>query len=220
MEITVLQHEAFEGPGLLAKVAADRGHDLRVVRLDQGEDVPDVVGLDALVVLGGKASASATDGTVPAERALLADAVRADLPVLGVCLGAQLLAAAAGGEVRRGPQQEVGLDHVHLTPDGQADPVLGPAALRLAVFQWHGDTWTLPAGAVRLATTDLYPEQAFRLGRSAYGLQFHVEVDAEWLDGAASDLPPGVEVDPRRLADVEVEGRAVLSRWLRLGETR
>ena len=221
MEITVLQHVPFEGPGLVGTVARERGHDVRVVRLFDDEPVPEVVGLSALVVLGGPMGVMDDKDlpTAAAERDLMASATRAGLPVLGVCLGAQLLAASAGAPVHRGPAPEVGLGHVSLTRDGRADPVLGPAALRLSVLHWHSDTYELPGGAVRLASSELYPEQAFRLGPRAYGLQFHVEVDAEWVDGARDRLPPALELDPRRLADVEVEGRAVLSRWLRLAET-
>ena len=108
---------------------------------------------------------------------------------------------------------EIGLGHVTLTADGRGDPVLGGAGPRPPVLHWHGDTFDLPVGAVRLASSPAYANQAFRVGRTAYGLQFHVEVDAAWLDGVAAHLPPDVPLDHRHAAAVEVVGRAALHRF-------
>ena len=99
-----------------------------------------------------------------AERELIGHAVGAGVPVLGVCLGAQLLASACGAEVFRGEHPEVGVGEVELTPDGQRDPVLGPAGSPLPVLHWHADTFVLPPGAIRLARSYRYPNQAFRIG--------------------------------------------------------
>jgi GMP synthase-like glutamine amidotransferase len=133
-----------------------------------------------------------------------------------VCLGAQQLAAALGASVTTGPAPEVGVGEVELTAAGRADPVLGPEGDRVAVIQWHGDTFEIPAGAVHLATGDRYRNQAFRFGRLAYGLQFHIEVDEAMAAAWAPDLPPEVSLDDDARREVEVVGRRVLRRFVEL----
>jgi GMP synthase-like glutamine amidotransferase len=112
----------------------------------------------------------------------------------------------------RGPAPEIGLGSVTLTDEGRSDPVLGPAGRYLPVLHWHADTFTLPPHAVRLAVTDRDPNQAFRVG-SAYGLQFHVEVDPPALDAIAPHLPSHIRVDRRHAALITRAGRGVLTRW-------
>ncbi|MDR7276905.1 type 1 glutamine amidotransferase [Catenuloplanes atrovinosus] len=216
MQVAVLQHVPFEGPALITPALAGAGADVRVVRLDLGDPVPDAAEVGALVVLGGPMGAL-DDHDHPhlaRERALIADCVRRDRPVLGVCLGAQLLAAALGADVRRGPAAESGTGTVTLTPAGLDDPVLGPAGPRPPVVHWHRDTFGLPAGAVLLAGSDTYPHQAFRAGRS-YGFQFHVEFDGDALDRAAPHLPAGTVIDPVAMRAVETAGAHILARWAR-----
>jgi GMP synthase (glutamine-hydrolysing) len=212
----VVQHVAFEGPALIAAVLAEHGAEVRVVRVDRDEPLPRPDEFDVLVVMGGPMGAH-DDGEHPHladERALLAAAVAIDRPVLGICLGAQLLAAALGAPVFRGPHPEIGLGTVTLTPAGLADPVLGPAGPTVSVLHWHHDTFTLPPGAVHLASSAAYPLQAFRAG-NCLGLQFHVELDGDALDRVAPHLPPHVRLDPRAAAAMTRTGRAVLTRWAR-----
>ena len=123
--------------------------------------------------------------------------------MLGVCLGAQQLAAALGAPVTRGPAPEYGVGEVHLTTEAIGDPVFGPAPSPLPCVHWHGDTFGLPEGAVRLAGNDAYENQAFRVGARAYGLQFHVEVTASLVAHWGPHLPPGVYLRASDVAHVE-----------------
>jgi len=146
------------------------------------------------------------------ERVLLEAAVGADKVVLGVCLGAQQLAAALGAEVETDRPLEVGAGSVRLTDEGAADPVLGPAGDPLACIQWHRDTFAIPDGGVRLAGNEQFVNQAFRVGRRAYGLQFHVEVDADLAAAWAPLLPEGATLAPEAVAQAERVGRGILGR--------
>jgi GMP synthase-like glutamine amidotransferase len=136
------------------------------------------------------------------------------MAVLGVCLGAQQLAAALGAEVVTGPAPEIGTRSVTLTDDGARDPVLGPGGPELPAVHWHGDTFGIPPGAVRLASSDRYQNQAFRHGRCVYGLQFHVEVDRALAAQWAPELPAGCVLEDGALAAVEDSGRRVLARFV------
>lgn len=219
----VLQHVEYEGPASIATGLDERGVEVRVVRLDAGDAVPEAGELAGLVVMGGPMSVgdqSDHPWLVP-ERALLRDAVRRGLPVLGVCLGAQQLAAALGADVRPGPSQEIGTGRVVLTADGRRDRVFGPeyGGLRggeIPCFHWHGDTFGLPSGAVHLAATAAYPHQAFRVGELAYGLQFHIEVDDRLAEGWRTALPPGTSLSEGDISEVETVGRRLLGRFVDL----
>lgn len=211
----VIQHIASEGPGLIAAVAPVHGVTLDVRRTDRGERLPPVQEVDGVVVLGGPMAVYQAQAHphLADEQALLAEACARDLPVLGVCLGAQLVAAALGARVYPGPAPEIGVGRVQLTPDGARDPVLGPAGAAFDVYHWHGDTFDLPAGATHLATSGAYAHQAFRAGTRTYALQFHVELDAplarEWADAR----PREFTVREKQRAAVERTGRAILHRF-------
>ena len=169
---------------------------------DADPDLPPVRGLAGLVVMGGPMNVD--DPSHPglaAERRLIRAAVDADVPVLGVCLGMQLLARALGASVHPGHGAEVGFGPVQVVA---TDPVLGPLGPEPTVLHWHSDAADLPTGATVLARSDITPVQAFRAG-SALGLQFHVEVDHALLDRwlaspAAHDLSPGSITAMRRHA--------------------
>jgi GMP synthase (glutamine-hydrolysing) len=218
----VAQHAPHEGPGLLAEVLAEAGLSLHIVRLDCGDPLPDPRSVAGVVVMGGAMGVHDTDEFpwLEAERRWLARTVASGVPVLGVCLGAQQLAAALGATVRTGPAPEVGVGEVALTDAGRADPVLGPEGDRVAVIHWHGDTFDIPPGAVHLATGDRYPNQAFRYGDTAYGLQFHVEVDEAMADAWAPELPAGVTLDAEARRPVEAAGRGVLRRFVEIARRR
>ena len=201
----VVQHSALEDAGRLGDWLGAAGLLLDVHRPYDGSPLP--AGPDghaALVVLGGSMGAYDDDIApwLPATRELLAAALAAGLPTLGICLGAQLLAAAAGGRVERGAAgPEIGPGLVAKRDAAAADRLFGPVPFTPDVVHWHWDTVTaLPAGSVLLASSTRYPHQAFRIGDSAWALQFHVETTPEmvrrWAAEDAAELTAeGLDVD-------------------------
>jgi len=229
VRLLVLQHIACEPPGVYEDVLREQEVELVRVELDEGERIPPG-DFDAIVAMGGPMSAN-DDAALPwlaDEKRFIAHAVRSGTPYWGVCLGVQLLAASLGARVSAGPAPEVGLLPVELTDDAHADPVFAGAPPQLLTLQWHGDTFELPDGAVRLAGSAAYRNQAFRY-RNAYGVQFHLEVSAamarEWADvpeyaaslervlgpGAAQEFVAQVE---ERSPDMLSVGRTLFERWL------
>jgi GMP synthase-like glutamine amidotransferase len=217
----LVQHVAFEGPGAIAQAIADAGAPLTLLRTDRGDALPPPDALDevaGLVVMGGPMSVHDDLAWLAEERALLRRAVEAGLPVLGVCLGAQQLAAALGAPVFEGPAPEHGVGEVHLTTAAIGDPIFGPAPTPLPCVHWHGDTFALPDGAVRLAGNAAYENQAFRFGDRAYGLQFHVEVTASLVAHWGPHLPSGVFLRESDVAHVSRAGEGVVRRFVGLAD--
>jgi GMP synthase-like glutamine amidotransferase len=186
--------------------------DERSVR--EGDELPaDLTGHDGLLVMGGPQSSLDDAETSPelvGVRRVLAQAVAADIPVLGICLGAQLLALAGGGRVRVGVAgPEVGATLVAKRDAADADPLCRPLPLSPDVVQWHHDEISeLPPGAVLLASSPMYPHQAFRVGRHGYGLQFHVETTPEMVRAWADSDAPGVAASPHDPAGHEARAAA------------
>ncbi len=217
----ILQHVAHEGPGLVADELHRAGLSFTIVRLDRGDRVPEAGSVAGVVAMGGPMGVHDHDEYpwLPAERDLLAATATEGKPVLGVCLGAQQLAMALGADVTTGAAPEIGLGRVELTGPGRQDPVTGPeygglASTTIPCVHWHQDTFTLPDGAVHLAASRPFPHQAFRWGDRAYGLQFHVEVDAALAAAWEPFLPEGVTLDPPKLAEVETVGHRILRRFV------
>jgi GMP synthase-like glutamine amidotransferase len=175
--LLVLQHISCEPPGAYEDEVAARGGSIVRVEVDAGEPLPDPRRFDGIIVMGGPMGAYEEDRFpwLSQEKQVLADAVRAAVPIWGVCLGAQLLAAALGAHVAPGPAPEVGVLDVELTEAAADDAVFSLAPLVFRALQWHGDTFALPAGARHLARSPAYAGQAFAVG-GAYGVQFHIEV--------------------------------------------
>jgi GMP synthase (glutamine-hydrolysing) len=226
----VLQHIACEPPGVFEDVMREREIELHRVELDEGDPLPDWREFDAVVAMGGPMSVNDQDSHpwLHAETALIRDAVRADKPFWGVCLGVQLLAASLGARVYPGTEPEVGILPVSVTLDGLTDPVFSGLPHEVLTLQWHGDTFDLPHDAVRLAGSPAYPNQAFRV-RRAYGVQFHLEVSGEMAREWA-EVPEYVESLNRtlgadhataflaeieeRAGDMRAVGRGLFERWL------
>jgi GMP synthase-like glutamine amidotransferase len=184
VRIHVVKHVPFEGPARIAEWADERGHAM-TESLALLESHPQPEDFDMLVVMGGPMAADnhADHPWLDAEKRFAAEAVNADRIVLGVCLGAQVIAAALGATVRRNPQKEIGWYSVVRTPAGAIDPVFSAFPEELVVGQWHGDTFDLPSGAVLTASSAACANQAFTArGGRVVGLQFHLEWDSATLE--------------------------------------
>jgi GMP synthase (glutamine-hydrolysing) len=182
MDVLVLQHIACEPPGVFEDVLVERGAVIRRVELDEGERLPDTpAAFAAVVAMGGPMSVNdeVAHPWLVEEKRFIREAVQGGTPFWGSCLGVQLLAASLGAKVFTGETPEVGVLPVYPTDAAAEDPVFAGVTWPRPTLQWHGDTFELPLGATLLATSPAYPQQAFRVGRVAYGVQFHVEVTGE-----------------------------------------
>jgi GMP synthase (glutamine-hydrolysing) len=178
--ILVFQHVAAEPLGTLDPLIRARGHRIRFVNFEREPDAqPDVDRYRGLIVLGGPMNVEdqARRPHLRTELRAIERMLELDRPVLGICLGAQLLAHALGAQVARAQRPEIGWYSLHPTAAGRSDPVLAPLGDRAQVFQWHGCRFDIPRDAVHLARSDDCEQQAFRWGANAYGFQFHLEMD-------------------------------------------
>lgn len=187
-KLLVFQHVPFEPLGTLDRLFRDAGFRIRYLNFDRQPDaVTDVARYHGLVVLGGPMSADQFDRHphLRFEIDAIGRAVDLGMPVLGICLGAQLIAACLGGKTLRGAAPEYGWTDVVPTDAGRSDPLFQAFAGTECIFQWHSDTFTLPHGALQLAASASCAYQAFRHHESVYGLQFHLEADraliSRWL---------------------------------------
>lgn len=224
--VLAIQNDPSDPPLLVGEWLEEMGIRLDVIRACFGESVPTRLpaGAHGLLALGGAMGAH-DDDVAPwlvEERALLGDAVERGVPVLGLCLGGQLLAAAMGGRVTRGPATEIGVVQVWRTVDGLLDPVISQAVPSsgpgIPAAQWHQDNIVeLPEGAVLLLTNDECPVQGFRVGESAYGLQPHPEVDpvtfASWADAADEALARSGRDAGQAEAEVRAAEHDLITAW-------
>jgi GMP synthase-like glutamine amidotransferase len=235
MRALAIAHQRDAGPGVFADVAREFGAELETwLPTETASPAQPPHDYDAVLVFGGALHAD-HEGRHPwlrDEKALLRELLEAGKPLLGVCLGAQLLAEAAGAPAHRAERPEIGWHEVELTAEGRADPLLGPLAERFDAFQWHSYEFPLPSGATPLARSAVCL-QAFRRG-VAWGIQFHAEVtlaDAEaWIDDYRSDedaVRIGLDAESLRrrtradIGDWNALGRGLCGRFLSLvGSTR
>lgn len=231
-KVLVFQHVPAEPLGTLDPMLRNRGHRIRYVNFHRHpEAMPDVSAYDALIVLGGPQMPDQGDRHphLNVEMRCIEKALRREIPVLGICLGAQLLAYTLGGGVRALGEWEIGWYDLHPTHLAAADPLFCALVEPHPVFQWHGYTFDLPDGAVHLARSDSCENQVFRYGHHAYGLQCHLELDERLINRWLS-LPEYVkdleafgqkdaaavrEETQQRIGPSTTLGRAVFSQFLR-----
>lgn len=223
--VTVIQHLSFEDLGSFEAVLQARGASLTCLQAGVDEVASAIEQADLTIVLGGPIGVYEADAYPFLHRELdaLRQRLQASRPTLGICLGAQLMAQAAGGRVYPGHGKEIGWSPLTLSPAGQASCL--SALEGVDVLHWHGDTFDLPPGAQRLASTQAYANQAFSLGPNGLGLQFHPEAQhrtfERWLIGHAAELAgAGLSVTAlreqagRHAQALEVAGAAMFSQWL------
>jgi GMP synthase (glutamine-hydrolysing) len=213
--LLVLRHEPFEHLGYFEEILRNR--QISFIYSDLG-DIPNLATHDGLIVMGGPQSAN--DREMAAELDFIQQVLDSGTPVLGICLGAQLIAKALGAQVYRNPEREIGWAPVYLTHAGGGDTVFGRLSSPSMFFHWHSETFTLPPGAVALAYSDKCRQQAFRFRDTVYGIQFHPEITPEMIvdwstqpvncgDAETLDAP----LDPN-VADSSPLARQVLEGWL------
>jgi GMP synthase (glutamine-hydrolysing) len=235
VRVLAIVHQTDAGPGVFGEAIRGRGDELDEWLLPESAAPPaDPLGYDGVFVLGGSINVDEGDhyewlGT---ERGLVGRLLERRVPLVGLCLGGQMVAAAAGAVPGRAPRPEIGWHRVELTAEGAADPLLGPLAPGFEAFQWHSYEFPLPPGAVALARSEVCL-QACRIGEAAWAIQFHPEVSAadalRWTADYETD-PDAVRIglDPTALT-LETEakidafnelGRDICRRWLDLAAAR
>lgn len=225
----VLRHVAFEDPGLLGPALIRAGWDYEILEAASADLTQQkLANAELLIVLGGPIGVGDI-GDYPflaREIALLEKRLAGDRPTLGICLGSQLMAAALGARVYAGPVKEIGWAPLQLTDDGRASCLAPLGEPDATVLHWHGDTFDLPAGATRLASTPAYANQAFAFGKNALALQFHIEADPARLEewyvghtvelGAAKISIPALRTATARVAPrIPAQAERTFAPWLR-----
>jgi GMP synthase (glutamine-hydrolysing) len=226
-EVLILQHVSVEGPGRIRDALESVGASSEIRRVDLGAPVPKTLGPFAgLVVMGGPMSVyeSSQYPHLRSEILLMEEALRRRAPVLGICLGSQLLASALGARVYASGRKELGWYDVHLSEAGQSDPGFADAPNPFRALHWHGDVFDLPPGAVSLARSALTEHQAFRAADNALGLLFHLEVSAADVSAMAEAFAPELEearidradlvkMSERFARDIEAVASRVFTHW-------
>jgi len=222
MRVLAFRHVPFEGVGLIGPALEARGISLEYVDLYRPDaEAPEIADAAGLIFLGGPMSVNDPLRYLDIESDLIVQAVERTMPVLGICLGSQLIARALGSRVYRNPVKEIGWFETFLTEAAASDPLFSGMNHSETLFHWHGETWDLPRGATRLAWSEACPNQAFLFGSNIYGLQFHLEVTpamiADWCfqDENCGDLREISDpIDPMHNCDRLAElSEVVFGRW-------
>ena len=205
MRAVCLQHVPFEGPGAFASALMKHGISIEC-HLVPKNGLPQDPG-DLLIIMGGPMSVNDPDSWMAEETACIRSALLAGKPVIGVCLGSQLMAKALGATVRSGKALEIGMTPIRLTNDGKQDPVFGSCPETFDVFEWHGEVFDLPKDCVPLAGSEIAPLQAFRYGARAYGLLFHLEMEENGVESLCRECAP--DLTKARLTAQHVKAAAL-----------
>ncbi|MDR4498117.1 MAG: type 1 glutamine amidotransferase [Candidatus Scalindua sp.] len=195
MMVIIIKHIDIEGPGTIGDFLEEKDVPYRIINVFNQEPIPEYLSdISAVILLGGPMNVYEEDKYpfLKKEDAFLKEIFGKGLPVLGFCLGAQLIAKAKGARVKKNPQKEIGWFKLSLDKDVLDDPLFQGFPGEFDVFQWHGDTFEIPDNSVKLAGSELCSNQAFRVGNNVYGLQFHIEVTdvmiQEWIDAYKDEI--------------------------------
>jgi GMP synthase-like glutamine amidotransferase len=183
LNVLIIKHVDIEGPGLVGDCLKEENIPHQIINLETGDRFPKVDDLSHLVILGGPMNVYEEDRYpfLKNEDLFIKEAIQRGKRILGICLGAQLIAKALGAKVSKAPIKEIGWYDVSLTKVGSHDPLFSKFPKRFSIFQWHEDTFEIPNAGKLIATSTSVPHQAFRYGDNAYGLQFHLEVTEEMI---------------------------------------
>jgi len=226
--LLVIQQVAHEPAALIGEVITQAGLTLVSLLVDEDEMPTEGEDYSAVIIMGGPASAGDASRAIQQQQRLLAWCLDHHTPLLGICLGAQLMAKAAGGAVMPAAVRELGWYPLLPTADAADDPLFCHLTHPRSVFQWHGETFSLPAQATLLASCSQVPNQAFRLGEAQYGMQFHLEIDPDLVDCwiAHGDDERGVlgskgvaqlrEESARYSEDANTLCRQIITSWIAL----
>jgi GMP synthase-like glutamine amidotransferase len=188
MNVLIIKHIEIERPGLIEDCLRQETIPYQILNLKPNIRLPKLDDLTHIVFLGGPMNVYEEDRYpfLRDEDLFIKEAIQRGKPILGICLGAQLIAKALGGKVFKAPMKEIGWYDVSLTDEGTKDPLFSSLPKKFSVFQWHEDTFEIPKSGKLIATSSSVPHQAFRYGENAYGLQFHLEVTEkmiwEWME--------------------------------------
>lgn len=198
-KVLILKHINIEGGGTIEEYLKSKEWKIGIRELQDGDNIPSKIDYDVVVILGGPMNVYEEDKYpfLKDEDRLIKELIKKEIPTLGICLGAQLIAKAAGAKVtknivKQAHQKEIGWYKINLTDAGKKDPVFKGLDESFDVFQWHGDTFGIPENGTLLASAELCTNQALKVGRNTYGLQFHMEVTEDmiykWIDTYDEEL--------------------------------
>jgi GMP synthase-like glutamine amidotransferase len=228
--VLIFRHSPTEGPGYFTTFLDRHGIPWKLVRIDAGDAVPETLnGVSGVCLMGGPMSVNDDLPWIPPMLALIREAVASDIPVIGHCLGGQLMARALGGSVGANPEKEIGWGEVRITDADAAHPWLGDTRAPMLAFHWHGETFTLPPGATRILESAFCANQAYVLNGRHIGMQCHVEMTPEliasWCDSGAAEIAgsdsrgvqpvAAIQSDlPGRTAQLHQLADKIYSRWI------
>ncbi|MBM4338499.1 MAG: type 1 glutamine amidotransferase [Deltaproteobacteria bacterium] len=205
MNVLIIKHAEIEGPGLIGDLLVQGKIPYQMIELYLNTPLPKPEGFSHIVILGGPMNVYEEDQYpfLRNEDIFIKEAIQRGRAILGICLGAQLIAKALGAKVFKAPVKEIGWYEVSLTRVGSQDPLFSNLPKKFPVFQWHEDTFEIPRGGQLIATSSPVSHQAFRYGEAAYGLQFHLEVTKEmirdWLEADEDgDKKPQILIQTER----------------------
>jgi GMP synthase (glutamine-hydrolysing) len=227
-KILIINHVSNEGPGLIRTFFEGQGWPVELIDFSNGDVLPNKLhGISAVVMLGGPMNVYEEEKYpfLKKEDDFIARLIVEEMPFLGICLGAQLLAKACQGRVLESKTKEIGWYTVNVTREGRQDSLFSGLPAHLTVFQWHGDTFEVPEGGTLLAQGTTYKNQAFKVGHYAYGLQFHIEVTPDmvssWMERQKDkvDIKKIIKVSIKKRDLLEKQANAIFSNFQRIVES-